>query len=86
MGMDAKLISAGATGALGSQARPEDFLFILAVLSPTLWLLVFLTCYYSSGFSSVFSRIFRALQFRQAPAVVTLFADGSPTSRPTLSR
>jgi len=69
-----------------SPARPESFLVVLFVLSPTLWLLVFLACYLSARISGAFPYLFRASQYFQSLRVATLFPDGSPTSRPTFPR
>jgi hypothetical protein len=82
--MQAEFIPDGKSGLAASLASPENFLVALFVLSPTLWLLVFLACYLSAGLSLTFSRIFREPQFCPAPQLVTLFPDGPPTSRPTL--
>jgi hypothetical protein len=69
-----------------SPARPESFLVVLFVLSPTLWLVVFLACYLSARLSGAFPYLFRASQYFQGLRVATLFPDGSPTSRPTFPR
>jgi hypothetical protein len=69
-----------------SAARPESFLVVLFVLSPTLWLVVFLACYLSARISGAFPYLFRASQYFQGVRVATLFPDGSPTSRPTFPR
>ena len=69
-----------------SPARPESFLVVLFVLSPTLWLVVFLACYVSTRLSGAFPYLFRASQCVQGLRVATLFPDGSPTSRPTFPR
>ncbi len=69
-----------------SSARPESFLVVLFVLSPTLWLVVFLACYLSTRLSGAFPYLFRASQYFQGLRVATLFPDGSPTSRPTFPR
>ena len=84
--MDAKLISGNEGGLLASMARPENFLAALFPLSITLWLMAFLAFFVFVSFSSLIASIFRAMQFGQAPQLVTLFPDASPTSRPTLPR
>lgn len=84
--MDAKFISGNEGGVLASLARPENFLAALFPVSITLWLMAFLAFFVFLSLSSLMASVFRALQFSQAPCLVTLFADGSPTSRPTLPR
>jgi len=54
--VQAKLIPTGKSG-LGTAlvTQPENFLVALFVLSPTLWLLVFLACYLGRRVSLAFS-------------------------------
>jgi hypothetical protein len=83
-GVDAKLISAGGSGPLGLPTQTGDILIALFALSPTLWVLAFVVYFVWLGFSSGAAAVFQALQFRLTPRVVTLFPNGSTTSRPTL--
>jgi hypothetical protein len=78
-----KLIPADKSGLRASLAQPENILVALFVLSPTLWLVAFALYFLSIGASSVASCVFRAIGLWQAPRLVTLFSDGSPTPRPT---
>ena len=49
----------GASRGLGAAlAQPEKFLVALFVLSPTLWLIVFLACYLSRRLSLAFTSMF----------------------------
>jgi hypothetical protein len=51
-----KLIPANESGlAKALVTQPENFLVALFVLSPTLWLLVFLACYLGRRFALAFS-------------------------------
>jgi hypothetical protein len=86
MSVDAKLISGNESGLLALLAQPENFLATLFPVSITLWLIAFLAFFAFLSFSSLIASIFRAVQFCPAPRLVTLFPDGSPTSRPTLPR
>jgi hypothetical protein len=74
------------SGATVSLAQPESFLVALFVLSPTLGLLLFFACYLSACLSGSIASVFRAARFLQGPRLVTLFPDGSSTSRPTFPR
>jgi hypothetical protein len=84
--VDAKLISGNESSLLASLARPENFLAALFPLSITLWLIAFVAFFVILSFSSLVASIFQAVQFSPAPRLVTLFPDGSSTSRPTLPR
>jgi hypothetical protein len=74
------------SGATVSLAQPENFLVALFVLSPTLGLLLFLGCYLWGCLSGSIASVFRAARFFQGPRLVTLFPNGSSTSRPTFPR
>jgi hypothetical protein len=84
--VNTELIPTNRSGPLASLGQPESYLVALFVLSPALWLLVFATCYLSVASYPVKSMVSRVMRFCGAPHLATLFADGSPTSWPTLSR
>jgi hypothetical protein len=69
-----------------SLAQPENFLVALFVLSPTLWIIVFLACYLSAYLAGSISSMLRATRFFESPRLVTLFPNGTPTTRTTLPR
>jgi hypothetical protein len=84
--VETNTIPDGKSGALAALAQPENFLVDLFVLSPTLCLVLFAGCFLSSYLSGAVASLFRAARFFQGPRLVTLFPDGSSTSRATLPR
>jgi hypothetical protein len=83
--VDKNLIPARKSAATGL-IHPENLMVVLFTLSTTLWLLAFVGYYLSIRLSGSFSALARAAQFFQARHLVTLFPDGSPTSRATFPR
>jgi hypothetical protein len=69
-----------------SLAPPENFLVALFVLSPTVWIIVFLGCYLAAYFSGSICSVVRATRFFESPRLVTLFLNGTPTARATFPR
>ena len=81
--MDAKLNSADRQRCPELSTQTGNLLIALFVLSPTLWVLGFLMYFLCLGFSSGAAAVLQAVRFRLTPRVVTLFPNGSTTSRPT---
>jgi hypothetical protein len=79
-----QVIPTNPSGLRVALAQPEGFLVALFVLSPALWLVVFLGCYLSARISLAFSAIIRTMKYRNTSELGTLFPHGPPTSRPTL--
>jgi hypothetical protein len=74
------------SGPTASLAQPENFLVALFVLSPTLWIIVFLVFYLSAYLAGSISSVLRVTRFLQSPRLVTLFPNGTPTTRATFPR
>jgi hypothetical protein len=69
-----------------SLAQPENFLVALFVLSPTVWIVVFVGCYLSAYLAGSISSVLLATRLFESPRLVTLFPDGTPTTRATFPR
>jgi hypothetical protein len=71
------------SGPTASLAQPENFLVALFVLSPTVWIIVFLGCYLSAYLAGSISSVLRGTRLFESPRLVTLFPNGTPTTRAT---
>ena len=74
------------SGPTASLAQPENFLVALFVLSPTVWIIVFLGCYLSAYLAGSISSVLRGTRLFESPRLVTLFPNGTPTTRATFPR